>query len=244
MSKLTNDFSISVFSAKDDVTVSEILWALKCSVSNYSFRSNEGNNDLFARMFHDSKIAVNFRMSYTKCQYVTEFALKPYILEMLCEDFRETPFTFKFDETTTAQIKKQYDGYVQYHSKKFQRIISHYCGSLFLGHCKAEQLRNHFFEFGTSLKWKVNYLLHLGMDGPNVNLKFENDLEAELKSVHNKTIINVSTCSLHPVHNALADGLKKSIKFGYDKFATDLHFFLNTVQHVGKILSFVIWNQS
>lgn len=175
-------------------------------------------------MFHDSKIASNYRMSYTKCQYVIEFALKPFILEMLRDDFDNTPFTFKFDETTTVQIKKQYDGYVQYYSKKLQRITSHYCGSLFVGHCKAEQLRNHFFEFGHYLKWKINYLLHLGMDGPKVNLKFENDLVAELKSVHNKTILNVLTCNLHPVHNAFAEGLKKSITFPYDKFAIDLHF--------------------
>lgn len=189
---LTIFYFFLVFSAADDVIVAEILWALKCCASNFSFASNEGNNDLFARMFHDSKIALNYRMSYTKCQYVIEFALKPYVLELICEDFRDVPFTFKFDETTTIQVKKQYDGYVQYYSKLFRRITSHYCGSLFVGHCKAEQLRNHFFDFGTtSLKWKINYLSHLGMDGPKVNLKFENDLVVELKSVHNKSILNV-----------------------------------------------------
>lgn len=88
-------------------------------------------------------------MSYTKCQYVIEFALKPYILEYLCDDFRDVPFTFKFDETTTVQVKKQYDAHVQYYSKKFGSVINHFCGSLFVGHCKAVQLRDHFFEFGS-----------------------------------------------------------------------------------------------
>lgn len=158
---------IAVFSSKDDVAVAELLWAIKCCASNFSFNSNEGNSDLFAKMFPDSKIASNYRMSYTKFQYVVEFALKPYILENLCDDFKDTAFTFKFDETTTVQIKKQYDGYVQFYSNKFKRVVNHFCGSLFVGHCTSQQLRNHFFEIGTKLKWKVNYLLHLGMDGPN-----------------------------------------------------------------------------
>lgn len=139
-------------------------------MSNFSFNSNEGNNELFGKMYHDSKVAANFRMSYTKCQYVVEFALKPFILENLCDDFRDTAFTFKFDETTTAQTKKQYDGYVQFFSDKFQRVVNHFCGSLFVGHCTSQQLRNHCYDFGSKLKWKIQYLLHLGMDGQNVNL--------------------------------------------------------------------------
>lgn len=108
-------------------------------MNDFSFSCNEGTSDLFKRMFHDSKIASNYHMSYTKMQYILEFAIQPYSLENICSDFRDTAFTFKFDETTNCQVNKQYDGHIQYYSKKFERVVNQYCGSLFIGHCNAEQ---------------------------------------------------------------------------------------------------------
>lgn len=195
-------------------------------MSNSSLSSNKGLNELFREMFPDSKIASNYQMSPTKASYVLRFAIKPYILENLISDLEDTPFTFK---STTSQTKKQYDGHIQYYSKKFKRIVNHYCGSLFVGHCDAEQLRKHFFEFGTNLKWNILYLLHLGMDGPYVNLKFENDLILELENVYGKKILNIGTCNLHPVHTAFEKGVK-CLQLDLDKFAQDLHFFLNIAQ--------------
>lgn len=90
-----------MFSLEDDVIVSEILWTIKCCVSGFSFSSNEGLTDVFKLMFHDSKIASNYQMSYTKMQYVLEFGIMPFIKENILSDFRETAFTIKFDETFT-----------------------------------------------------------------------------------------------------------------------------------------------
>ena len=67
------------------------------------------------------------------------------------KDFSETPFTFKFDEITTSQIKKQYDGYVQNYSPKHGKVLSAYVRSLLLGHCDHQQLVKHFSEFGSKL---------------------------------------------------------------------------------------------
>ena len=70
-------------------------------------------------MFPDSKIARKYKQSETKVKYSVRFGIAK-------QDFSKTPFTFKFDETTTSQIKKQYDGYIQYwcpkHGKKSQRL--------------------------------------------------------------------------------------------------------------------------
>lgn len=149
-------------------------------------------NELFKEMFPDSKIASQYQMSYTKIHYILQFALKPYIFENLIKDFENTPFTFKFDETTTVQVKKQYDGHLQYYSKKFKKIVNHYCGSLFLGHCFADDLLDHFMEFGKVMKWNVALLLHLGMDGPWVNLKFQDNLMAQLDRDHGKKILDIT----------------------------------------------------
>ena len=80
---------------------------------------------------------------------------------------------FLFDESTNNQDKKQYDGYVSYWSTRYDHVVSAYAGSLFLGHCNADDLVEHYNHFvDEKLELKSDYLLHLGMDGPNVNLSF------------------------------------------------------------------------
>lgn len=181
-------------------------------------------SSLFSAMFPDSNIAKNYTMSETKLKYLLEFGVAPYLREMLIVDMQAAPFSFLFDETTTSQVKKQYDGYVQFESKQHKKIVSLYVWSLFLGHCPAEALKEHFFDFGSTLKWNVKLLLHIGMDEPNVNKAFHRMLEEELSKVHGKTILNIGTCSLHPIHTAFSNGLKK-LSFDFDKLPVDLHFF-------------------
>lgn len=196
--------------SNDDRTLkAEIIWALKCCKSKFSFNSNDDLNDIFKEMFPDSQIAAQYAMSSAKARYLIQFGIAPYVLETLKQDIKNTPTTFQFDETTTSQVKKQYEGHIRYYSKIHKRIVPHYCGSLFVGHCDAQQLRSHFYEFGKKLGWNVDYLLHLMMDGPYVNLKFHRELEEELKDVYGKFILKTSTCSLHPIHTAFKNGLKK-----------------------------------
>ena len=38
---------------------------------------------------------------------------KSYVKDLYIKDLIGTLFVFKFDETTTLQVKKQYDGYIQ-----------------------------------------------------------------------------------------------------------------------------------
>ena len=42
-----------------------------------------------------------------------------------------------------------------------------------------------------------NYLLPVGMGGPNVNLACDQKLSSELKGKYNKTILHLGTFSLH-----------------------------------------------
>ena len=64
----------TVFS--DDVTKSEIMWAVLRN--NYSYHSCANKSTLFATMFHDSKIAWNFKLGKTKCSYVLCHGIAPY----------------------------------------------------------------------------------------------------------------------------------------------------------------------
>ena len=54
-------------------------------------------------------------------------------------------YSVLFDETTTSQVKKQFDGYVRFWSNN--QIETSYYGSLFMGHCSADQMVDHFLDF-------------------------------------------------------------------------------------------------
>ena len=108
-----------------------------------------------------------------------------------------------------SQIKKQYDGYIQYWSPKHVKVLSAYVGSLFLGHRDHQQLVEDFNEFGSKLSWASSYLIHLGLDGPNVNKAFEGNLLNCLKEDNGREFLKLGIYLLHKVHNAFRKGLKE-----------------------------------
>ena len=122
---LTSSGSVGLSSVgmthKDSVTKAELLQALKVVDGNMSFASANGDNERYRAMFPDSKIAQSYSQAETKVKYMIQFGIAPYIRSDLLIDLQGSPLCFKFDETTTSQIKKQYDGYV---TCIIQRILS------------------------------------------------------------------------------------------------------------------------
>ena len=65
-------------------------------------------NDLgksFAIQFLDSNITKNYKMEETKTKYFIQFGIYPHLISVLLENMKNMPFTFRFDETTTSQIR-------------------------------------------------------------------------------------------------------------------------------------------
>ena len=104
--------SEAVLSVEELVTKAEILQALKTVESNYSFSSADGDNERFVLMFPDSEIAKSYCQSSTKIAYVIQHGIAPYLFDSIIANIK--PFSFMFDETTTSQVKKQFDGYVRF----------------------------------------------------------------------------------------------------------------------------------
>ena len=181
---------------KEQVLNAEIIEAIHSVDSNQSFSASNGSGKRYKQMF-PCEVVANFSLQETKMKYTIQFGIAPYVKDQLVQDISNKPFVFKFDETTTSQVKKQYDAYITYMSYRYQKIVTSYCGSLFVGHCTASDLKNHFHEFIRKLGLKTPYLLSLGMDGPNVNKSFAEKLSVELKSVDNTSYIDVGSCSLH-----------------------------------------------
>ena len=92
----------------------------------------------------------------------------------------------------------------------YEEIVNMYARSLFMGHCSAANLVHHFYKIVQPLGAKGVHLLHLGMDDPRVNTKFEKDLQA---SLHEKE----GTCSLHPVHTTFKYGISE-VDFPFEIF--------------------------
>ena len=213
-------------SLEDDVLAAEVLQALSVVDKNQSFQSADCDNERLARQFHDSAIARNYKQGQTKMKYLIQFGIAPYVKKVLLEDMKKEQYCFHFDETTTSQLKKQYDGYITYYSKHAKQVACAYVGSLFVGHCPAEALLDHFYRFIEDLGLDLDNLLNIGMDGPNVNKKFEQELMDELKVRNNNSFISCGSCPLHTVHNAFGKGmLSLKERINLDQFVIDLHFF-------------------
>ena len=161
---------------KDQSLNAEILQALNIVDKNHSFSSANGNSDRFKKMFLYSQIAAKYSQEETKSKYVVQFGLAPFFEDELITDVQKTTYSFKFDETANSQVKKQYDGYVSFFSKKLRKIVTLYCGTLLVGHCTADDLVDNFFELVRDLGLDFNLLLALGIDGPIVNKLFKSKL--------------------------------------------------------------------
>ena len=175
-----------------------------------------------------------------------KYGIADHLKKQLIYAVKNIPYSFLFEETTNSQVKKQYHGYVIYWSKRCDVIVHSYCGSLFVGHCTTLDLVGHYEEFVKQLDIDSKFLLHFGMDGPNVNLSFEDKLTQKLSEV-DISFLKLGSWSLHPVHSAFQKGIKqlfqgqvpsatsnsegsgevpkKKETFGLDDFFTDIHSF-------------------
>ena len=116
----------------------------------------------------------------------------------------------------------------------------------FVGHCTVVDLLENYEEFVKQLDIDFMFLLHFGMDGPNVKLSFEEKLTQKLSEV-DTSFLKLGSCSLYPVHSAFQKGFKQLFQgqvpsatpnsegsgelpkkkgtFDLDNFFTDIHSF-------------------
>jgi hypothetical protein len=192
------------------VTTAEILWALKVVESNFTFASCDNVGQLFQIMFDgESKISKDFTCGATKVSYLITHGVAPYFKERLLSDIKKSNrgFTVQYDETTTAQVKKQMDLVVRYWSDEHNRIIVHYLESMFFGHAEASTVKTRILQSMYANGLPLSKLLALSSDGPNVNKSITAQVNKELAECHLPTLIDIGTCSLHKVHNAFSKGL-------------------------------------
>ena len=119
---------------KDQILNAEILQALNKVDKNHLFSSANGDSGRLKKMFPDLQIAAKYSQEETKSKYVVQFGLSPFVKDELITDVQKTPYSFKFNETMFSQMKKQYDRYISFFSKKLCKIVTlwfPFCWSLY-----------------------------------------------------------------------------------------------------------------
>ncbi|KAJ8049982.1 hypothetical protein HOLleu_02975 [Holothuria leucospilota] len=191
-----------MLSQNDCRVKAELIWAMNVAVHNYSFASCDNNADIFQAMFPDSAIAKHYAMRSSKLSYILTHALGPYFLRQLVKEIEGKYFTIHFDETVTAQMKKQMDVLVRFFSSRTSTVQVRFLKSVLFGHAFAEQVNDELVNLLLELKLPVKHVLSLSADGPYANKSIKQKMEAG-----GKGHVNVGFCNLHVVHNSFRKGL-------------------------------------
>ena len=126
-------------------------------------------------MFPDSLIAQSYFQSETKVKHNLQFGIA-LCKKKLIYNVKNCPFTFKFDETTTGQFNKQYDG----HKGKMKLSILHLgMGSPNMNKCFKEmffsdlegELDKSFLKLGTCSLHPVHSAFRKGAKMLSFHLK-------------------------------------------------------------------------
>ena len=194
---------------KDEVTKAEILWCLQCTYSHISINAAGNTTQIFYKMFPDSNIAKNMQLGRSKIAYAIVFGLGPYFHDNVKKEIDESElFVACFDESLNKFAQKQQmDIAIRFWSKHFNEVRTQYYSSTFLQKTTAHDLLNAFTTEVEPLNLKR--LLHVSMDGPNVNFKFHKDLDAYLLSknyAEDPEILSMGSCGLHVANNGYKIG--------------------------------------
>ena len=148
-------------------------------------------------MFADSSIAQKFTFGKTKASYTIAHGLAPYFHNLVYNSVLQPDHIVAcFDESQNEFVQKgQMDIYIHYCDVNKSQAAIRYFDSSFLGHATAKKLQSSF----TSLM-NIQILLknvHVSMDGPNVNLRFLDQLIKQLEIQSEKSLLDMGSCGLH-----------------------------------------------
>ncbi|GBN74585.1 hypothetical protein AVEN_10898-1 [Araneus ventricosus] len=84
------------------------------------------------------------------------------------------------------------------------QVATCYLTLVLIGHAKAHVILSAFYQCMEKLK--LSKILQISMDGPNVNWKFFENLQADLEKEYSHEALSIGSCGLHILHNAFKYG--------------------------------------
>ena len=86
----------------------EIKYSMKVVQSHFSFQSCIDLSKLFYDMFPDSKIAQKFQQGKSKCAYLVNYGMAPFVKDQLVKNIVASPFcTISFDESMNRVLQNE-----------------------------------------------------------------------------------------------------------------------------------------
>lgn len=217
------ELSMQAFTTNDDTLKAEIIWAMTVVEKRFSLNSCTNISNLFKLMFTDSAIAQQFQLGKDKVSYFIHYGISTYFHEVLRDALKNcSDVTICFDESLNKVAQKgQMDLIARFWIEG--KVCTRYYGSVFLGRATAQDLLDSFLKALDDVP--LSKLLHVSMDGPNVNLSFLNKLEEHISNEYpdGKQLIKMGTCGLHIVHGSLKTGLK-SVDWDIFSILRNLYF--------------------
>ena len=155
------------------MTQAEGLWAFKLAEQDWSFRSCDGIDQLFHRMF-ESETSEKFTIGCTKMSYGVCHGLGPAVLEEISKDINTSVgcITLLLDETTTAQVKKQCDFLIRYWSEELDEACTRYITSKIFGQTSAEHPMQLTLDVLEECSVPAEKFANISTDDPNINKSF------------------------------------------------------------------------
>ena len=164
-------------------------------------------------MFPGSIFAKGYQQSDSKVQYVIKYGIADHLKKQLICDVKNTPYSLLFDETANSQVKSNMMGVWCIGPKglivlSIHNVDRHLLGIALLS-IWLSILRN-LWSFCEAFEGILDskFLLYFGMDGPHINLSFENKLTQKLSEV-DTSFLKLGSCSLQPFHSAFEKGIKQ-----------------------------------
>ncbi|KAJ8671195.1 hypothetical protein QAD02_002454 [Eretmocerus hayati] len=172
----------------DEVTKSEIKWCLISAKLHFSNNTSsefiKGVKDIFETSCNsqESGLAEAMKLSKDKISYMIKYGLGPYFAQNTIEGIKKSDvYSVSFDEAFNKNIQKtQMDIYGRFWHAGLIRAVTNYLGSAFLTHSTAPDLMREFKIITKDLD--RDDMIHIGMDGPNVNSKFVEDFEKDFET--------------------------------------------------------------
>ena len=146
-----------------------------------------------------SKIAHNFSLSKTKCNYILNFGLAPFFKTILLIEIKKSSyFTAIFDESLNKKFQRgQMDILTRFCDEDNKKVDIRYFFSSFLVGATETDIQE------TLKELDKNNFLQISSDGPNVNLEFLELMAESRENEELSPLIDIGTCGLHTVLNSL-----------------------------------------
>ena len=107
------------------IAKTKMIQTLHVVKNNKSFRSTDKGSEKFREQFSDSKIAAGYSIHVDKTQYILVYGIAPFVKDFIICHAKGKFVTYKFDETTTSKVEKQYDGYITHFSDFLSKSSQH-----------------------------------------------------------------------------------------------------------------------